>query len=557
MAERRQPHLAGRLTKNLTPLKVAQNSNSRRSGPYLPDELNWSSKDPYDLSDSSQDGHGERKARRPAKRAKLDYGVHPGLVAGQHGEENPTAKHYPTPKLTSEPSNASSTLNLWPFSTTYDSDLAEPGSLAATVANLDEFIDESCLHHAQPDTPVAQSVDHDGNHTKQEVRNWVHLTDSSKALEQNQVYAEPEEGLANHAGLARDDESRRVPHVGYATDVHRENAVDFTHFVNFTQQDAEEESYSIGSLDEEDLIKLVDSVDPPSRHTPPTSVLRDMSIVSSVGAYDPNLQRSPPGKAPEKPEEEELLDSDIDWSPILEELSTQPNPHPLDQSASQPATTIKPTQTPKSELAPSRQQAVQPFTRPPFPQTLRDKSPICGLSNLTVLRTCFRLGHLIAENNHNSSRNQDAVYELYARVNYSHRNRPSSTHIPLFNVVKHDNSARMQHFQFADLWRDTPPYVWGVLENWRPDGVLDKQSSVFLSSGPPPSQFTQGNDVERERKLCRCICRISKAPSEESQGGGRNKRSNPDIGRWVMKVLWIEEIGWETIERMKTFTCQE
>ncbi|KAK0739111.1 hypothetical protein B0T21DRAFT_382228 [Apiosordaria backusii] len=385
------------------------------------------------------------------------------------------------------------------------------------------------------------------------------VPNTSRTLGHSNFGNKQDQPLADYAGLPESQEPWRLPYTDYTTDDHQNTAVDFRQFVNIPEQDAEEERFSMGSLDEEDLAKLADTVAPPSHQTPPTSVLREISSVSSVRTYDPSLQRSSPGKAHEEPEEEELLDSDIDWSPILEELAVQSNPHPLDPSASQAHLAVAPLETPPSQHTPSREPTLQPFTRSPFPHTLRDKSPICGLSNATVLRTCFRLGHLIAENVHNSSRKQNAIYELYARVNYSHRNRPTSTQIPHFNVVQHDSSARMQHFQFIDLWKDAKPYVWGVLENWRPDGVLDKQSSAFLSSGPPPSQFTQNNEqAGLEKKLCRCICRISKAVKGENQAVGRNKnRNNHEIGGWVMKVMWIEEVSWSTIERMRAIICRE
>ncbi|KAK4178407.1 hypothetical protein QBC36DRAFT_385942 [Triangularia setosa] len=388
--------------------------------------------------------------------------------------------------------------------------------------------------------------------------NWSSLPDSSTIWGHNENGINQEDGHANDVSLPDDQETRELPYTDHITHDHQDAAVDFMQFVDIPEQDAEEESYSIGSLDEEDMAKLADSVDQPPRQTPPTSVMREISSISSAGTYDPTLQRSSPANnPPESTEEEELLDSDIDWTPIMDQLATQANLHPLDQSVSQPAVATVSRNPRGLQHAPFRECTLPPFTRPPFPQRLRDKSPICGLSNTTVLRTCFRLGHLIAENIHNSSHNQDAVYELYARVNYSHRNRPSSTQIPLFNAVKHDNSARMQLFQFVDLWKDTKPYVWGVLENWRPDGALNKQSGVFLSAGPPPSQFTDNNDAQHEKKMCRCICRISKAPKGESQGGGRSKRNNPEIGGWVMKVLWIEEIGWDMIEKMKAIICHE
>ncbi|KAK4643629.1 hypothetical protein QC761_406520 [Podospora bellae-mahoneyi] len=560
--EQRQSQLAGKVTKTLPKSRHAQTSVSRQNGGlFRPEELGSESKDPYDLSEDSQDDHEELRLRRPAKKARLSYVDRPAHSSAQNYPKSASvAVDYPTPKLTSELANASSTVNLWSFSSTDDLDAANPGSLAATVSKLDQLIDETYLQQCHPATP-GTTLQTDANGVLPSARHTMSLCslpDSTRTWGHSENGNKQEDGPANHNGPPRHQETQELPYADCNMFDSRGVAVNLMSFSNMPKVESEDESYSVTSLDEEDLVKLADSIDRPSRQSPPTSMLRDMSSISSVGTYDPDLKRSFHGKPAEGPEEDEdLMDSDIDWSPIVDQLASQARPHSVDPPKSQPVPEILSTNSQKPELAPSHQLVVRPFNRPPFPSTLRDKSPVCGLSNNTVSRTCFRLGHLIAENVRNSSQNRDVVYELYARVNYSHRNRPSATQIPLFNVIKHDNSFRTQHFQFMDLWKDLKPHVWGVLENWRPDGVLDKLSSIFLSAGPPPSQFSQQNEVERERKLCRCICRISKAPKGASQAGGRNKINNPEIGGWSMKVLWIEEVGWDAIEKMKSIICQE
>lgn len=80
-----------------------------------------------------------------------------------------------------------------------------------------------------------------------------------------------------------------------------------------------------------------------------------------------------------------------------------------------------------------------PFIRPPFPTPIRDRSPILGLTNHIVLRTCFRIGEALNAAAVASRANTDAIIELYARIVLSEREV---------------NGGFKQFFQFGDLFTD-------------------------------------------------------------------------------------------------------
>ena len=80
-----------------------------------------------------------------------------------------------------------------------------------------------------------------------------------------------------------------------------------------------------------------------------------------------------------------------------------------------------------------------PFARPPFPKPIRDRSPILGLTNRAVLRTCFRIGEALNAAAVASRTNTDAVIELYARIIHSERET---------------DKGFKQFFQFADLFTE-------------------------------------------------------------------------------------------------------
>ena len=154
-----------------------------------------------------------------------------------------------------------------------------------------------------------------------------------------------------------------------------------------------------------------------------------------------------------------------------------------------------------------------PFARPPFPKSVLDRSPILGLSNATVLRTCFRIGEALSAAMQASRSNVDAIIELYARVSASSRE---------------SNGGFKHYFQFADLFTDRPPYLSGTSTIWKGVGLWDQDSKVFLG------QAGQG-------KMCRAMGRIKK---RKEQAGGCE-----------MTVLSIWEVNWEDVGIAKGVVC--
>ena len=153
-----------------------------------------------------------------------------------------------------------------------------------------------------------------------------------------------------------------------------------------------------------------------------------------------------------------------------------------------------------------------PFTRAPFPKPIRDRSPILGLINRAVLRTCFRIGEALNAAAVASRTNTDAVIELYARVIDSKRDT---------------DKGFKQVFQFGDLFTEKPPYLSATYSLWKGVGLWDMDSKVFLG--------------ERGRgKMARALGRIKK----REQGGGCE-----------IVVLSIWEVDWEDVGIAKGIVC--
>ena len=153
-----------------------------------------------------------------------------------------------------------------------------------------------------------------------------------------------------------------------------------------------------------------------------------------------------------------------------------------------------------------------PFARPPFPKPIRDRSPILGLTNRAVIRTCFRIGEALNAAAVASRTNTDAVIELYARVIHSERET---------------DKGFKQFLQFGDLFTEKPPYLSATYSLWKGVGLWDMDSKVFLGE-------------EGRGKMARALGRIKK----REQGGGCE-----------MVVLSIWEVDWEDVGIAKGIVC--
>ncbi|KAL7775663.1 hypothetical protein CFE70_009507 [Pyrenophora teres f. teres 0-1] len=139
------------------------------------------------------------------------------------------------------------------------------------------------------------------------------------------------------------------------------------------------------------------------------------------------------------------------------------------------------------------------IVRPPFPEPVRDRSPIIGLSSNTRLRTCFRIGEAINQSFQAAKSGYQIIIELYARVLASER------------------TGSEQRFTFCDLFHAKPPYVTGVYTAaiWKPVQLFEYDGRRLLQQG----------------RMCRCM--------------GTMKRDGKE---WTLTVLNIWEATWEDIE---------
>lgn len=142
--------------------------------------------------------------------------------------------------------------------------------------------------------------------------------------------------------------------------------------------------------------------------------------------------------------------------------------------------------------------ARKPIVRPAFPTPVRDRSPIIGLSSMTLLKTCFRIGEAINQGCQAARSGQRVVIELNARVLYSRR------------------TDTKQYFTFCDLFHTKAPYINAVY-----DAAIWKSVQLFEYDG---------RDLLQTGKICRCI--------------GTMKRDGKE---WIMAVLNIWEASWDDI----------
>lgn len=283
------------------------------------------------------------------------------------------------------------------------------------------------------------------------------------------------------------------------------------------------------------MLRLFNDVKTASKpQFPPSSVANAWGRDSrTVEEYDPTLQHSSIQSTPDSGIEvqqnqgqggtdEDLLDDDVDWDAVYTITNTIPKDDSLvgDRELKQrhkEAAAAANDETGDTLTEPltgfPRARPLSPFTRPPFPAKVRDRPSVLGLSSSTVLRVCFRVEELMQEATHCYHQDQEAIFELYARVTYSSR----------------EGMVKKQHFQFRDLFVDKQPFPSGTLSGWRPDGLLDQQSQVFLSTRTPQ------------------LCWILTKPHRDSKSS---------VGL-TLEIISIRETTWDQIRLAKAIACGE
>ncbi|TLD25279.1 hypothetical protein PspLS_06117 [Pyricularia sp. CBS 133598] len=238
--------------------------------------------------------------------------------------------------------------------------------------------------------------------------------------------------------------------------------------------------FDLDSEMEDDMGKLVDgdfSIEP--HQTPPLSVQEIMDRQSrDADEYDPRLRRSPQvnrdegsnsrhGRGGSNEQDCDILDYEVDWDEVMASIK----PHACN---------------------------IHEDSRPqPVLQHGHIHEP---MSISTGLKST----------NQNMINAQRAVFELFARVTYSSR----------------EPYARVQHFQFADLYKDYPPFLSGTMRNWKLDSLVDRQAQEFLGEGGP--------------RFCRCTCQLQKG-------------INTDTG-WVISILSIRLSDEDEADSMRRMT---
>lgn len=306
----------------------------------------------------------------------------------------------------------------------------------------------------------------------------------------------------------------------------------------------EEDDYPMDADLEEEMFRLaetsqvrgvVETFEPPPSLTLP----RDGDDTDRE-VYDNTLQFSSPtsrgsgsGKLPRvqstdlsSPSKPPATNEDADWryikSTTMESIKT-----PIPQHTEILAPSLKEK---ASEKSPSSIATVQtnlskiwlddsheylpltPFARPKFPPLVQDRCPVNGLSSQTILRVCFRIGEMLREGGRCNALGQDAIVELFARVNFSSR-EPGTT---------------KQHFQFADLFHDRPPFAKGILANFKTTGLAESESKVFIESS--------------ETLMTRCLGRLKKDVKN---------------GSWLLHIINVRVTDWEEIRWTKRIVCGE
>ncbi len=278
----------------------------------------------------------------------------------------------------------------------------------------------------------------------------------------------------------------------------------------------------------QDTYVLGDGLNPAASHgfiDPSSRILSQVSgNVRKVGAD--HAQENVTEEDDDRFEDDEmvkvLLDTSADGSDFLQPqtpLTSPEKPPSSPKLQRMPSKTYTPTKSSGILLSSidvpqkvSVNRDALPFIRPPFPKPIRDRSPILGLTNHTVLRTSFRIGEALNAAAAASRANTDAIIELYARIVSSEREPAGGF---------------KRAFQIGDLFTDKPPYLNATYSLWKGVDLWDADSKPFLGENG-------------KGKMARVMGRIKR----RAQGGGCE-----------MVVLSIWEVDWEDVEVAKGIVC--
>ncbi|KAK1728461.1 uncharacterized protein BDZ83DRAFT_570492 [Colletotrichum acutatum] len=285
-------------------------------------------------------------------------------------------------------------------------------------------------------------------------------------------------------------------------------------------EEAVEDDYGLEDFDEEEMAQLLEDTKDKPPFFPLSSIIQKIDCDSrSASSFDSKLQFSESDMNTSEAShtdltEPDLLDDNIDWDLVSRCAATAAGASPDSEARMSIRENTK--ESLKEHSSPA------PLVRPPFPDKMRDRSVVVGLSSTIMMRTCFRIGELLNTQAQCSREKQDVFFELFARVVYSNR----------------ENVARVQHVQLRDLFTDRQPFLSGVFRGWKSGGPVDDQSKVFL--GP-----------NEKNKLCRCLCKVSE---DRKAAIGRSatllsiRETTWDEVQWAMRIVARDATSDENID---------
>lgn len=316
--------------------------------------------------------------------------------------------------------------------------------------------------------------------------------------------------------------------------------LDLVPHLPLVNMDSDEDEYPMDAGEDDRMLELSEYPDlVVEKHHAPSNLQNEIDFQEE---YDSSLQFSPPPLpgaklqtsannhsdplSPIRAHENDSQDEFEDWAfmnteldDVMRKAEVQKAPTTAVFSQSQitdhfktPAPKVTPKVNPKAAaliLDDSHEYyPLERFARPEFPEIVRDRCPIVGVSAQSFLRVCFRIGELFKEGARCSAAGQDAVIELFARVNFSSR----------------EGGTTKQHFRFMDLWSEHPPFPTGILANYKSSSLADSESLFFVG------------DMGKG-EMVRCL--------------GRLKKEKKSDTCWIFDIINVRGTDWEEIRWTK------
>ncbi|OBT66889.1 hypothetical protein VE03_04200 [Pseudogymnoascus sp. 23342-1-I1] len=323
-------------------------------------------------------------------------------------------------------------------------------------------------------------------------------------------------------------------YAGHQGSTHIDNNVEpsaeFDNISRFSSRmQSTDDEYFMDDTDEAELANLAEQDNPIiiETHSPPSNWTQSDARSRDREVYDEKLNYSSPSiknndniinrnQLQVQPSIESLTEPE-DWSFLNDNSAVSENIDSLRRETLPTALPVTPGLSgPFSANDDSHEYIpLTPFARSPFPEKLCGSSLIPGLTTCTILRTCFRIGECIRAGSFCNRTNQDAIIELFCRVTFS--SREEGTH--------------KQIFQFADIFHNSPPFVNGVLANYRVSALQERESRELLAEN------------REESGMVRCLGRLKAQVGENGWMLHLDniRRSDWEEVRWTRRIVGVQE----------------